>query len=76
MGGKLVGGQIMAVLGIQGRPERPLLTVCFDDFTFTLCHVINPSSMDLVTRAKEGFPTSDWVGADHRAERWLATAQR
>ncbi len=34
------------------------LTVAFDDLTFPLCHVINPTGVDLMTGTEQTFPSA------------------
>jgi hypothetical protein len=44
-----------------------ILTVGFDEFTPAICHVIDPSMLNLLTSTKNALPSSDRVGAHYRA---------
>jgi hypothetical protein len=52
-------------------PLQQKLTVSLDDFALGLSHVIDPSSVDLVTCSKERLPSSHGVGSDN----WMRSGE-
>ena len=38
------------------------LTICLDKLAFPICHVVDPTIMNLPTSTKNALPSSDWVG--------------
>jgi hypothetical protein len=49
-------------------------TISLDDFTFRLCHIVDPTSVDLVPRSEKTLPSSHRVRANYwTSGLWLAT---
>ncbi len=48
------------------------LTVCLNQLALTICHVVDPSALNLLACTKNALPSRDRVGAYNRALRLSA----